>query len=413
MGSRTRVGWVLVVAMVGVIGVVAPGGAVDKKVKVTEFSSGVIPGPFGITAGPDGNLWYTEYGDTAGGIGRITPAGKVTEFSAGLTAEVQPGGITTGPDGNLWFAENNERRIGRITPDGVISEFSPTTEGNSYPSDTDLGITAGPDGNLWYNAGGPIGRSTPDGVITEFDVGHNLLWGIPAAGPDGNLWIMGIGPNAIVRITPAGETTEFSAGLTVDTYASGLTAGPDGNLWFTEYNGQRIGRITPAGVITEFSAGLTGTPQGITAGPDGNLWFTEYHDNSSGPGVAAPATPGPIGRITPAGKVTEFSAGIAADAYPAGITVGCDGNLWFSEYDDETEAGVSQIGRITPKGKVTEFSAGITGAPSGITAGPDGNLWFTETQNGQIGRIDPGPSAKPRGKHGPTLPPACPGAPKS
>src|SRR5439155_25862858 len=36
---------------------------------------------------------------------------------------------------------------------------------------------------------------------------------------------------------------------------SGLTeiaAGPDGNLWFTEPAPNRIGRITPAGVVTEF-----------------------------------------------------------------------------------------------------------------------------------------------------------------
>src|SRR5262249_52870363 len=78
-------------------------------------------------------------------------------------------------------------------------------------------------------------------------------------------------------------------------------ARPDGNLWFTEPRPSRIGRITPAGVITEFSAGLTPgfQPRGITAGPDGNLWFTEQFGLS-----------GRVGRITPAGVITEFSAGI-------------------------------------------------------------------------------------------------------
>jgi virginiamycin B lyase len=45
---------------------------------------------------------------------------------------------------------------------------------------------------------------------------------------------------------------------------------------------QQIGRITPAGVITEFSEGLTDSPSGITAGPDGNLWFTEADATGSG-----------------------------------------------------------------------------------------------------------------------------------
>jgi hypothetical protein len=130
-------------------------------------------------------------------------------------------------------------------------------------------------------------------------------------------------------------------------------------------------------VVTEFSAGITANAQpfGITAGPDGNLWFAE-------PSIDR------IGRITPLGVVTEFSAGITAGAYPVGITAGADGNLWFAEL------GVNRIGRITPSGIVTEFSAGIStnASPYGIAAGPDGNLWFTEVSGSRIGRITTGSS---------------------
>ena len=47
---------------------------------VTEFTvpSGTA---FGITAGPDGNLWFTDR--AASSIGRITTAGSVTEFRFG------------------------------------------------------------------------------------------------------------------------------------------------------------------------------------------------------------------------------------------------------------------------------------------------------------------------------------------
>ena len=63
-------------------------------------------GPVGITAGPDGNLWFTE-GDV-NTIGRISPAGIITEFSlpSHPTAKRDLVGITAGPDGNLWFAES-------------------------------------------------------------------------------------------------------------------------------------------------------------------------------------------------------------------------------------------------------------------------------------------------------------------
>ncbi len=300
---------------------------------VTEFSAGITAGasPNSITAGPDGNLWFTE--ELGNRIGRITPTGVVTEFSTGISAGAHPTGITTGSDGNLWFTEYYIIRIGRITPVGVVTEFSTGISAGAYP----LSITTGPDGNLWFTENWP-------GMIAQ-----------------------------IGRITPVGVVTEFSAGITV-WGPTGITTGPDGNLWFTEYNGNQIGRITPAGVVTEFSAGISpgAGPQAITTGPDGNLWFTEFSGNR-------------IGRITPAGIITEFSVGITAGAAPTGITTGPDGNLWFTEYNG------NRIGRITPAGIITEFSAGISAgaAPYGITTGPDGNLWFTEYNGNRIGRITP------------------------
>ena len=72
--------------------------------------------PFGIAAGPDGNLWFTEVtGPNQGAIGRIDPTtGDVTEFTAGISPFASLSGVTAGPDGNLWFTEKNGNRIGRI-----------------------------------------------------------------------------------------------------------------------------------------------------------------------------------------------------------------------------------------------------------------------------------------------------------
>ena len=56
-----------------------------------------------ITTGPDGNLWFTEFGNSR--IGRLTTAGAFTEFAAGITTGANPFGIAVGPDGNIWFAE--------------------------------------------------------------------------------------------------------------------------------------------------------------------------------------------------------------------------------------------------------------------------------------------------------------------
>ena len=99
-------------------------------------------GPSAITAGPDGNLWFTER--NVNKIGRITPGGTVTEYAI-PTANSFLSAITAGPDGNLWFTERNINKIGRITPGGTVTEYA-TPTANSGPG----GITAGPDGNLWF-----------------------------------------------------------------------------------------------------------------------------------------------------------------------------------------------------------------------------------------------------------------------
>lgn len=104
-------------------------------------------GPHGITAGPDGNLWFTE--NFAGKIAKITTSGSITEFTLPIGFSL-PEGITTGPDGNLWFTEESDlaNRIGRITPTGMLTEFElPTANSNAR------GITTGPDGNLWFTGG--------------------------------------------------------------------------------------------------------------------------------------------------------------------------------------------------------------------------------------------------------------------
>jgi streptogramin lyase len=70
----------------------------------------------------------------------------------------------------------------------------------------------------------------------------------------------------------------------------------------------------PLGQITEFPTHLEPfngrglvTVQDTAAGPDGNVWFTD-------PLKAA------IGRMTPSGQITEFSAGLPASSRPKDIT---------------------------------------------------------------------------------------------
>jgi virginiamycin B lyase len=232
--------------------------------------------PFAITAGSDGNLWFTEY--LANHIGMISPDGNITEFPAAI--EGSPTVITGGPDGNLWFGAGlGNTAVGRINPNGDVSDFPIP----GFEHDVD-GITAGPDGNIWfaefhYPSDSSIARITPDGQMTHFPLsGISIAIGGITVGPDGNLWFAhlasGALDSAVARITPDGEITDnLAPGM------GGITTGPDGNLWGTgahfDFHGNLLSgyiqRLTLDGRVNQFTLPTLTSPALMTAGPDGNL----------------------------------------------------------------------------------------------------------------------------------------------
>jgi streptogramin lyase len=284
--------------------------------------------PGAITAGPDGNLWFTHQSTAPSALGDVTPDGSKFGLFATSTTATGPVAITAGPDGNVWYTK--QQGLGRMTPGGSYKEYG-TPNGN----DT-AGLVLGPDGNLWFTepVANKIGRVTPAGTYTEFPLATAGRGpdGI-AVGPDGNLWFTesSASSNSIGRITPTGTITEFPI-PTAASNTNGIAKGADGNLWFTEHDAHKIGRITPTGTITEFPVPSGSDPGyisgGITAGPDGNVWYTE-------PGAA-----NAIGRVTPVGAISEYPIP-TPDCDPDGIVVGPDKNIWF------TELSTNKIGRIS------------------------------------------------------------------
>jgi streptogramin lyase len=299
--------------------------------------------PYGITTGPDGNLWFTERG--ADKVGMINPASHaISEFVLGTTGNA-PEQITTGPDGNLWFTEYTGNGL------GIINPTTHTVAGLALGSGSGpKGITLGPDNNLWF---------------TEYD------------------------GNRIGHYDPATSVLAQSSLPAPGSGPYGIVTGPDGNLWFTEDTGNRIGEFNPStGALTEFGLRSAGSgPTGITVGSDGNLWFTEFNSNLIGT----------INLTTHA--ISEFAlpTGLAG---PDGISVGPDGNLWF------TELNAGQIGAINPvTHAVSEFAIPTAGSgPPKITLGPDGNLWFTEEQGDKIAQATPAPALTAAAGNGQSTP---------
>src|SRR5258706_12389247 len=120
-------------------------------------------------------------------------------------------------------------------------------------------------------------------------------------------------------------------------------------------------------MVTQFTSPSSGIMD-ITLGPDGNMWFTE-------------ASAGKIGRITPDGTISEFFVG----GWPYGIVAGPDGNLWFTQPSSFNAKG--WIGRISTTGVFNGFFWLPAGHADRIIRGPDGALWFTAPDIGSVGRI--------------------------
>jgi streptogramin lyase len=234
---------------------VVAAGAITGSYSLPAGSS-----PKGITAGPDGKLWFTDEGSDK--IGKITTTGTVTEYA--LPASSDPTGIAKGPDGNLWYTDFNTSKIGKITTGGTKTEY--TVGGVAAVAS---GIVAGPDGNIWVTDPNEskIRKVTTAGAVTTYSLPAESEPTDIAVGSDGKLWFTEYAKSKIAKITTGGTITEYAIGLG----AEYIAPGPDGNLWFTTAFG-KYGKITTSGVTTTFtlpeSAG-----EAIVAGPDNRMWF--------------------------------------------------------------------------------------------------------------------------------------------
>ena len=229
-------------------------------------------------------------------------------------------------------------------------------------------------GNTYFGGVAGINLAIDGGLIagtaTANIVQGNLI-GTNAAGTGVPSGLLSIGDGIVIKGGASGNTIGGTSAASAN-----VISGNDNGVWIGDSSttgnlieGNYIGTNAASYATAEFAIPTLNTGDNkITIGPDGNLWFTERSANK-------------IGRITPSGVFTEFTIPTPNSA-PEGITTGPDGDIWFTEHDG------GKIGRITPGGVITEFTSGISIiAPFEIVAGADGNLWFTDETANKIGRI--------------------------
>jgi virginiamycin B lyase len=227
----------------------------DKAVWFTEFNGNNIgrittdgrmteyplptknAGPNGINPGPDdGALWFCE--SKANQIAKIDArSGKIQEFKI-PSGNAQCSTAVAGPDGNIWFTEWGTGKIGRIGTGGGFEEYE---IGN--PNAGPAGITVGADRNLYFSMEGPsaIGKMSTSGKLlgtySTPTPGADPL--VMAFGQGGLVWFAEGKIDSVASISPSGTITEYR---TTDphTNPSGITLGPGGVMWFAEKDASKI-----------------------------------------------------------------------------------------------------------------------------------------------------------------------------
>lgn len=326
------------------------------------------------SAGVGGSAALGGSASTGGGTdatgGSVAPTAGSSATSAGSGGSSVGGSSSGGAQNPSGGSGGSVEVIGGPAPPAItITEYA-------IPTPSQPGwIAAGPDDHIWYThqstAPSAVSRVAKEGMpfdLYKVNVTNIGPRGI-APGPDGNVWYTKQG--GIGKMQPSGSYEEFGVPNGGD--SAGICKGPDNALWFTQQQHNKITRVSTDKQFKDFNVPTPSSgPLAITVGKDGNLWFTE-----------AAVAGNKIGRLTPAGEFMEFAIPTAA-SNPSGITLGPDDNVWFAEHD------ARKIGKITPQGEVTEFNIPSGNSPGRIAAGSDGNLWFTESGAANaIGRITP------------------------
>jgi len=153
-------------------------------------------------------------------------------------------------------------------------------------------------------------------------------------------------------------------GVAIDNSAS--------TVWFTEQISNSVWSFnTKDHEFMKYKLKTSGAfPFGITVDSNQNIWFTELEGNK-------------IGEIAANGSLTELSIPVGGETAPSGITVSNSGVVWF------TLPTVNSIGSFkNGEFEIYNLTSDIT-EPVGIAVDQGGNVWFTQHGASFISEFDP------------------------
>ncbi len=360
-----------------------------------------IVSPFGITRGPNGDLYVSE---RSGVVRRIKPDGTVTTFaSAGASGMVDGGpgvsrlglplGMAADKAGNVYVADSANHAIRRISPQGMVTtvagsgsfgqqDGSAATSSFEQPS----AVAIDSKGNLYVADMGLIRKISHDGEVSTLaglktsemlkrDAAHGpypapaFRWvGGIAVGPDDAVYAVDSQANKIVRVSPDGELT--------------AVAGGEHQTFFGTTSGYRDGSASDA----EFDY-----PMGIAIGPDGAIYVADGGNHAirkiKGDRVStiAGGSHSPSGihdhGVHPVGGYADGPGTDAEFSRPVAIALDGRGNLIVADRGNRALRRIDTSGFVsTLFGPERQFDTSLgplpvsVGIPEGVVVLPDGRL---------------------------------------
>src|SRR5665213_2776479 len=351
--------------------------------------------PQAVAADSSGNLYVADSGNNV--IRKITPSGTVSTLAgtAGVTGSNdgsgsgasfnQPGGIAVDTGGNVYVCDSGNSTVRKITSLGVVTTLAGTA--------------------------GTTGSANGTGAAALFNQPAGL-----AVDSATNLYVADYGNNIIRKITLARVVTTLAgtagaiggadgAGPTAQFYQpQGVTVDSGGNVYVADTANGTIRKITSAGVVTTL-AGTAGTygsvdttgpnalfyqPYGIAVDSTGNLYVSDYFNQtirkvtSSAVVTTLCGLPQNFGSADGTGNNARFWG-------PEGIAIS-GGALYVADSGNETIRMVTTNTDVvsTFAGSPSAGSAnGATpynrlNAPQSIAADSSGNIYVADTQNSTI-----------------------------
>ncbi len=291
---------------------------------------GRLTDPFGVAAGPGGDVWVADRGSNR--IEEFSPAGKLITAAApaGAGALAGPEGVAVSAAGHVWVADTGHNRLEELSARGKVLAVA--------------GQPGSGRGQLSRPAAVAITRS-------------------------GSVYVADQGNSRVAEFSPSGAYLRSFAVATPD----GVTIDAAGDIWVSspgyganavgEVAGNTVREFSPAGAairsfgVTQSSYGALSNPAGIAIGPAGQVY------------VAQPDY-GWVTVFSPAGQyAAEFGlpsgpgGGGEGLAFPEGLAVTAAGQVWVADSGNGRVAEYAAPGLAAAQPPVAAPPAAPTGLP--------------------------------------------------